>query len=56
MTRKIHVVITSDQPDEEENRRGYGELVQVLDDRSLSLILRDAKKAHMKDIEILRDH
>ena len=38
------------------NRRVYGELVQFLDDRSLSLIIRDAKNDGKKAIEILRSH
>lgn len=46
----------TDQSNEEKNRRVYGELVQVLDDRSLLLLIRDAKNDGQKAIEFLRDH
>ena len=55
-TRKLHDVLTCGSPDQEKNRRVYGELVQLLDDRSLSLIIRDAKHDGKKAIEILRGH
>ena len=55
-TRKLHEVLTETTPDPETNRRVYGELVQFLDDRSLSLIIRDAKNDGKKAIEILRSH
>ena len=56
MTRKLHEVLTSEHPDTEKNRQVYGELVQLLDDRSLSLIIRNAKHDGKKAIRILRDH
>ena len=56
MTRKLHDVLTCGSPDQEKNRRVYGELVQLLDDRSLSLIIRDAKHDGKRAIEILRGH
>ena len=34
----------------------YGEMVQFLDDRSLSLIIRDAKNDGSKALNILREH
>ena len=56
MTRKLHEVLTSEHPDTEKNRRVYAELVQLLDDRSLSLIIRNAKHDGKKKIGILREH
>ena len=56
MTRKLREVLASEHPNTEKNRRVYGELVQLLDDRSLSLIIRDAKHDGKKAIGILRDH
>ena len=53
MTRKLHEVLASEHPDTEKNRRVYGELAQLLDDRSLSLIIRDAKHDGKKAIGIL---
>lgn len=42
--------------DEEENRRVCGAFVQRLDDRSLGLIIRDAKNDRKKTTEILREY
>ena len=42
--------------DENKNEETYAELVQVLDDRSLSLIMRDAKDDGRKALKILRNH
>ncbi|KAJ7985239.1 hypothetical protein DPEC_G00350020 [Dallia pectoralis] len=42
--------------DEEKNREAYAELVQCLDNKSLSLIMRDAKGDGRKALEILRAH
>ena len=41
--RKLLDVMESDEPDEDENAEVFAELVQLLDDRSLSLVMRDAK-------------
>lgn len=53
--RKLHEVIITDQPNEEERLRVDGELVQALDNRRFSLIIKDAKNDG-KDIEIPWDH
>ncbi|KAK3716455.1 hypothetical protein RRG08_057378 [Elysia crispata] len=42
--------------DESQNEEAYAELVQVLDDRCLSLIIRDAKNDGRKALKILRNH
>ena len=42
--------------DDEKNSQVFAELVQVLDDRSLSLIIRDSKNNGRKAIRILRAH
>ena len=55
MTCKLHEVLASEHPDTEKNRRVYGELVQLLDDSSLSLIIQDAKRDGKKATGILRD-
>ncbi|XP_071959493.1 uncharacterized protein [Antedon mediterranea] len=43
-------------PDEAKNSNAFAELVQYLDDRSLSLIMRDAKNDGRKALGILREH
>ena len=43
-------------PDAEQNARIFSELVLVLDDKSLSLIIRDAKDKGKEAIGILREH
>ena len=52
----IEVLTGTGTPDVDKNADAYGELVQVLDDRSLSLIIRDAKDDGRKALQILRDH
>lgn len=43
--QKLHKVIllSDDEVDEEKNAEGFAKLVQCLDDRSLSLVILDAK-------------
>ena len=41
---------------ENKNEEAYAELVQVLDDRSLSLIITDARDDGRKALKILRNH
>ena len=43
-------------PDEAKNADAFAEIVQYLDDRSLSLIMRDAKNNGRRALEILREH
>ena len=54
--RKLHDVLAQDSPDAEKNANVFAELVQCLDDRSLTLIFRDAKDDGKKSLEILRQH
>ena len=42
--------------DEDKNAEVFAELVQCLDDRSLSLVIREAKDNGRKALEILREH
>ena len=54
---KIHEAITTTgTPDASYNKLAFAELVQVLDDKSLQLILNDAKDNGAKAIQILRSH
>lgn len=55
MARKPQELITTGNPSEEE-MEVYGELVQMLDGRSPSSIIKDTKHDGKKAIEILRDH
>ncbi|GFO01846.1 CCHC-type Zinc finger, nucleic acid binding protein a [Plakobranchus ocellatus] len=59
--RNLHSVFkdlsNQDTPvDANKNEEAYAELVQVLDDRSLSLIIRDAHDDGQKALQILRNH
>ncbi|GFO23132.1 transposon ty2-lr2 Gag-Pol polyprotein [Plakobranchus ocellatus] len=59
--RNLHSVFkdlsNQDTPvDANKNEEAYAELVQVLDDRSLSLIIRDARDDGRKALQILRNH
>ena len=53
---KLLDVINNDNPDADKNADVFAELVQCLDDRSLTLIARDAKDDGKKAIKILREH
>ncbi|KAK3876346.1 hypothetical protein Pcinc_018858 [Petrolisthes cinctipes] len=54
--QKLHEVLTATTPDPENNARVYAELVQLLDDTSLSLVIREAKDDVKKAIKILREY
>ena len=55
--QKLHNVFVSEEnPDVEKNAEAFAELIQCLDDRSLSLVIRDAKDNGKKALEILREH
>ncbi|GFO16134.1 CCHC-type Zinc finger, nucleic acid binding protein a [Plakobranchus ocellatus] len=59
--RNLHSVFkdlsNQDTPvDANKNEEAYAELVQVLDDRSVSLIIRDARDDGQKALQILRNH
>src|SRR6218665_1799002 len=53
----LHIVCVSEEaPDAEKNAEAFAELIQCLDDRSLSLVIRDARANGKKALEILREH
>ena len=54
--KDLHGVIEAAAPDAAKNISVYAELVLLLDNVSLSLVMRDAKDDGKKAIEILRDH
>ena len=54
--QKLYDVLTSDSPDAEKNANIFAELVQLLDDRSLSLVMRDAVDDGKNALKILREH
>ena len=56
LRKLLHVVESEDVPDVNKNAEVFAELVQFLDDRSLSLIIRDAKDKGREAIAILREH
>ena len=45
-----------DETDTERNEEAYNELIQFLDDKSLSLITREASDNRREALSILRDH
>lgn len=49
-------ILDEDNPDAEKNADVFAELVQVLDDKSLQLVMREAKDNGKKAIKILREH
>ena len=53
---KVIVAPDSEDVDEENNAEEYAELIQFLDDRNLSLIMRDATDDGRKVLKILRNH
>ena len=52
----LKIVTCTDDVDTEENAKVFSQLAIVLDDRSLSLIINDAKDDGRKAIGILRDY
>ena len=58
--QKLNGVFTpvegSDPPSAEKKAEAFAELIQCLDDRSLSLVIRDAKDDGKKALDILREH
>ena len=54
--QNLHKELESDTPDAEKNALIFAELSMCLDDKSLQLILRDAKNDGKKSLEILREH
>ena len=54
--QKLHDVLTDDTPSTDKNAQVFAELIQFLDDRSLSLVIREAKDNGKKAMDILREH
>lgn len=54
--QKLLKVIESTEEDREKNALVFAELVQYLDDKSLSLIIRDSQDDGKKALAILREH
>ena len=57
--QKMHVALekgNNDHVDPEKNADLYAELIQVLEDRSLSLVMREAPNDGRKAFKILKDH
>ena len=52
---KLHDTVVNGG-DADEEVQAYSEIVQLLDDRSLSLVIRDANNVGRKALKILRDH
>ena len=48
--------LNRDETDTERNEEAYNELIQFLDDKSLSLIMREASDNGREALRILRDH
>ncbi len=55
-TLKLKKELEKDTPDAGKNADVYAELIQLLDDRSLALVMRDARDDGKKALEILREH
>ena len=53
---KLKETVESKEPNAAKNADVYAELIQVLDDRSLSLVMREATDDGKKAISILREH
>src|SRR6218665_329968 len=56
ITKLHNVFVSEEDPDAEKNAEAFAELIQCLDDRSLSLVIRDARDNGKKALEILREH
>ena len=51
-----HVLVGTEEITADENENAYSELIQFLDERSISLIMRDARDDGRKAFSILRQH
>ena len=50
------VLVGTNQPSAEKNEQAFAELIQFLDERSLSLVMRDARDDGREAFRILREH
>ena len=55
-TSKLRKELEKDVPNAGKNADVYAELIQLLNDRSLALIMRDAKDDGKKALQILKEH
>ena len=55
-TLKLKKELEKDVPNAGKNSDVYAELIQLLNDRSLALIMRDAKDDGKKDLQLLKEH
>ena len=55
-TLKLKSELEKNPPNADKNADIYAELIQLLDDRSLALIMRDARDNRKKALKILREH
>lgn len=53
---KATILPSEEEPDATKNEECYAELIQLLDDKSLSLVMRDAAGDGRKALKILREH
>lgn len=53
---KDTILPSDEEPNAAKNEECYAELIQLLDDKSLSLVMRDAADDGRKAFQILRDH
>ena len=54
--RKLKKVVLGEETDDDKNETAFSEMVQFLDSRSLSLIMREARDDGKKALEMLREH
>lgn len=55
-TKKLDGVLKETTPEASKNKEVYAELIQLLDDRSIALVLRDAVDKGKEALEILRNY
>ena len=54
--QNLHTELAKDSPDPDKNACIFAELSIALDDKSLSLIIRDSKDDGKKALQVLREH
>lgn len=54
--KKLNKIFSDENCDPEDNAEVFAELIQCIDDRSLSLVMRDAKDKGKEALDILRTH
>ena len=54
--KKLHEVFTAENPNRDKNAQAFAQLTLLLDSRSLSLVMRDARDDGKKAMNILRSH